>query len=44
LKFAVAAIYYNYRTEIIDDDGIEQVDGYSNGPAGNKLILQFKRA
>ncbi|KAH8693272.1 cytochrome P450 [Talaromyces proteolyticus] len=44
LKLAVAAIYYNYITEIIDDDGIEPIDGYSHGPTGNKLILQFKRA
>ena len=30
----------NYTTKIIDDEGIVQMDGYSTGPKGNKLIVQ----
>jgi hypothetical protein len=44
IKSVVASIYTNYTTEIIDDEGMEQVDGYAVGPKGDKLILQFKRA
>jgi unspecific monooxygenase len=44
LKLIVAAIYTNFESVVIDDDGIEQVDGFSAGPKGNKLILQFARA
>ena len=44
LKFVVAAIYTNYTTKIIDDEDIEQLDGYVCGPKGEKLILQFERA
>ena len=44
LKFAAAAIYSNYTTTIIDDEDIEQLDGYISGPKGEKLILQFERA
>jgi hypothetical protein len=44
LKFVVAAIYTNYTTKIIDDEDMEQLDGYVGGPKGEKLILQFDRA
>jgi hypothetical protein len=44
LKLIVAGIYTNYRSRIIDDQGIEQEDAYSAGPKGNKLILEFERA
>lgn len=44
LKFVVAAIYTNYTTKIIDDEDMEQLDGYVGGPKGEKLILQFERA
>jgi cytochrome P450 len=43
LKFVVAAIYSNYTTKIIDDEEIEQLDSYSSGPKGDKLILQFEK-
>jgi len=29
---------------IVDDEGIEQLDAYSAGPKGNKLMLKFERA
>lgn len=44
LKFAVAALYTNYTTKIIDDKDMERVDGYVSGPKGEKLILRFARA
>ncbi|KAL8763268.1 MAG: hypothetical protein Q9184_000908 [Pyrenodesmia sp. 2 TL-2023] len=43
LKFVVAAIYSNFTTTIVDDAGIEQVDGYTGPPAGNQLKLKFTR-
>ena len=39
-----ATLYTNYTTKIIDDEDIEQLDGYVRGPKGEKLILQFERA
>ena len=43
VKLVVAAVYTNYNTKIIDDEGIEQDDGYTVGPVGNKLILRFEK-
>lgn len=42
LKLVIATIYTNYTTEIVDDEGIEQMDSYVAGPVGEKLILRFK--
>ena len=39
----MAAIYSNFRTYIVKDEGIEQTDGYTCGPASNKLFLRFER-
>ena len=44
MKLITAAIYTNFTTHIVDDEGIEQIDAYTAGPRSNKLILQFKRA
>lgn len=43
IKLVIAAIYTNYTTKVIDDEGIEQDDGYTVGPIGNKLILRFEK-
>jgi cytochrome P450 len=43
LKLLVASIYANFTTEIVDDEGIEQLDWVLASPAGDKLILSFKR-
>jgi hypothetical protein len=43
IKLVIAAIYTNFRTYVVDDEGIEQEDGYTCGPVGNKLILRFER-
>ena len=43
MKLAVAAIYSNYTTHIVDAEGIEPADAYIAAPVGNKLILGFKQ-
>ncbi|KAL4886761.1 cytochrome P450 [Aspergillus karnatakaensis] len=43
MKLAVAAIYTNFRTTVVDDEGIEAIDAYTVKPRGEKLILKFKR-
>jgi len=43
IKLVIAAIYTNYTTRVIDDEGIEQDDGYTVGPVANKLILRFEK-
>ncbi|KAE9372550.1 putative cytochrome P450 monooxygenase [Stipitochalara longipes BDJ] len=40
LKTIVAAIYTNYETTIVDDEGIEQEDAFLAGPVGRKLVLK----
>ena len=42
LKYVVAAIYANFRTHIVDDEGIEQEDGFISGPRGNQLTVAFE--
>lgn len=41
IKNVVAVIYSNFKTSIVDDNGMEQTDGYSSRPAGDKLHLTF---
>lgn len=43
IKLVIAAVYSNFRTHIADDKGIEQMDGYTCGPASNKLFLRFEK-
>jgi unspecific monooxygenase len=42
MKLAVAAIYTNFRTVIVNDDDIEAIDAYTVKPQGDKLILKFE--
>jgi hypothetical protein len=42
MKLAIAAIYTNFTTTIVDAEGIEQDEGFMAGPKGNKLVLQFR--
>lgn len=44
MKLVIAAIYTSYVTSVVDDEGIEQGDGYSTGPKRNRLVLHFERA
>ena len=41
IKLVVAAIYTNFTTSIVEDEGIEQEDNYIAPPKGRKLVLQF---
>lgn len=43
MKLVIAAIYTNYVTEIVDDEGMEQADTFIAGPVGGKLVLRLKR-
>jgi hypothetical protein len=43
IKLVIVAVYSNFRTHIVDDEGIQQLDGYTCGPASNKLILRFEK-
>ena len=43
IKLVIAAVYSNFRTHIVDDDGIEQADGYTTGPKSNQLFLRFEK-
>jgi unspecific monooxygenase len=44
MKFILAALYTNFVSTIVDDEGIEQMDGFVAGPEGDKLILAFQPA
>lgn len=41
MKLAVAAIYTNFNTVLIDDENIEATDAYTVKPKGDKLALRF---
>ena len=41
MKLVVAAIYTNFRSTIVNDDGIEAIDAYTVHPKAEKLILRF---
>ena len=43
MKLAIAALYTNFRTHIVNDDGIEQEDGYTAGPKGDQLTVRFEK-
>lgn len=40
----IAAVYTNYATAIVNDDGIEQEDAFIAPPVSRKLDIQFQRA
>jgi hypothetical protein len=42
LKLSIVAIYSNFETEVVDDEGIEQEDAFVAGPVGEKLVLRFR--
>lgn len=43
MKLVIAAIYSNYTSYIVDDDGIEPTDAYTGHPKSNSLYLRFER-
>lgn len=45
MKLIIAAIYSNYTSHIVDDEGMaRQSDGYTGRPAKERLYLRFERA
>ncbi|KAM3075516.1 hypothetical protein ACMFMG_007659 [Clarireedia jacksonii] len=44
IKLMVAAIYTNFTTTVVNDDGVDQMDGYTCGPSAGKLFLHFGHA
>ncbi|KIW02531.1 uncharacterized protein PV09_06329 [Verruconis gallopava] len=43
MKYIIAAIYTNFTTTIVDDEGIEQMDIYTAPPVGGKLVIRLDR-
>ncbi|KAH8205411.1 hypothetical protein TruAng_000490 [Truncatella angustata] len=43
MKLVVAAIYSNYMSHIVSDDGIEPTDGYTAHPTSGQLWLRFDK-
>lgn len=41
IKLLVSIIYANFKTEIVNDEGIEEADMYTTAPKSGKLILRF---
>lgn len=41
MKLVTAAVYTNFRTTTVNDDGIEAIDAYTVHPTAEKLVLQF---
>jgi hypothetical protein len=44
MKFIIAALYTNFTTLIVDDEGIEQMDIYTAPPSGGQLIVKLDYA
>jgi hypothetical protein len=42
IKLLVSAIYTNWTTEIVNDEGIEEIDAYTTKPRRNRLDLKFQ--
>ncbi|KAI1458082.1 cytochrome P450 [Annulohypoxylon moriforme] len=43
MKLIIAAIYSNYISHIVDDEGIEPTDAYTGHPKSNSLYLRFEK-
>ncbi|KAF4970749.1 hypothetical protein FSARC_2262, partial [Fusarium sarcochroum] len=39
IKFILAAIYANFQTTVVDDEGIVQEDAYTARPVGERLVI-----
>lgn len=42
MKHIIAAIYTNFTSDVVDDEGIEQGDSYTARPVSEQLMLSFK--
>ncbi|OTB03616.1 hypothetical protein M426DRAFT_321539 [Hypoxylon sp. CI-4A] len=43
MKLIIAAIYTNYTSHIVNDEGIEPTDAYTGHPKSNSLYLRYER-
>ncbi|KAF1961742.1 cytochrome P450 [Byssothecium circinans] len=43
MKLIVYTVYVRYRTEVVEDDGMEMTDRFLAQPEGGKLVLRFER-
>lgn len=44
MKLMIAAIYSNYTSHIVNDEGVaNQSDGYTSRPASEQLYLRFEK-
>ncbi|TID15282.1 cytochrome P450 [Venturia nashicola] len=44
MKYIIAAIYTDFKTIIVDDAGVEQIDLYTAPPKSGKLIIRLEHA
>lgn len=42
MKYAVVALYTNYTSTIVEVSDMRQKDGFTSGPRGDSLMLQWK--
>jgi hypothetical protein len=42
MKLIIMMIYEKYRTEVVEDEGMEQEDLFLAGPVGERLVLSFQ--
>jgi hypothetical protein len=42
IKHIIATLYSNFKTTIVDDEGIEQIDAYTAPPKSSKLIFKLE--
>jgi hypothetical protein len=42
MKYILAVMYSNWKTIIVDDEGIEQIDFYTAPPTSSKLIIKLE--
>ncbi len=42
MKFAIAGIYTNFTSSIVEAPDMEQAEGFTAGPKGGKLVLQYQ--
>lgn len=42
MKFIIATIYTNFKTIIVDDHNVEQMDLYTAPPSSGKLIIRLE--
>jgi hypothetical protein len=43
MKLVIAAIYSNFTSHIVNDQGIEPTDGYTGHPASGQLWLRYEK-